>query len=238
MNRMSVSNLKFAVDRVYSEIPVVTNGRHAEGVYEDDLWRELCCCILSSQVNYELADAAADVIDRAGVFCSNARSWESVAQDIHSILSGTFRVAGRTRGYRFPNTKSYQIARTWAVIREEAQSIGNLIAKFDDVVALREWLVRHAPGLGPKQSSMFLRNAGVTMDLAVLDRHVLRYMEVIELVPEGDRQPMNLRDYQATEVVLRSYADQLGYRVGLLDWAIWIVMRVARSKGLELGSAV
>lgn len=238
MNQASVSNLRFAVDRVYSEIPVVTIGSYVEGAYEDDLWRELCCCILSSQVNYELADAAADAIDKAGVFCSNARSWENVAQDIHSILSGTFRVEGRTRGYRFPRTKAYQIARTWATIRGEAQSIRKLFAKFDDVAVLRGWLVRHAPGLGPKQSSMFLRNAGVTIDLAVLDRHVLRYMEVIDLIPEGDGQPMNLRDYQATEVILRSYADELGYRVGLLDWAIWIVMRVARSKGLVLGSAV
>ena len=238
LNRVNVSNLKFAVDQVYSEIPVVANGWYAESVGEEDLWRELSCCILSSQVNYELARAAADAIDKAGVFCSNAQSWESVAQDIHSILSGTLNVAGRTWRYRFPSTKSYQIARTWAAIRGEAQSLTNLLAKIDDVAAVREWMVLHAPGLGPKQSSMFLRNAGVTIDLAVLDRHVLRYMEVIELVQNGDRQPAKLRDYQATELILRSHADELGYRVGLLDWAIWIVMKVARSKGLAMGSAV
>ena len=95
---------------------------------------------------------------------------------------------------------------------------------------VREWLVRHAPGLGPKQSSMFLRNAGLTLDLAVLDRHVVRYMEAIELLARGGHHTATLKDYRATESLLRGHADEFGYRVGLLDWAIWIVMRVARSR--------
>ena len=158
-----------------------------------------------------------------------------VSEDLYSILSGTFYLDGRLIRYRFPNTKSSQIARTWATIRERSQTLVGLLTEFEgDVTALREWMVNHAPGLGPKQASMFLRNAGLTLDLAVLDRHVLHYMEIVELLEKGDCRASTLRAYQAAESVLQHHADGLGYRVGLLDWAIWIVMRVAKSRGVAL----
>ena len=238
MSQFAASDLRFAVDRVYSEIPAVLSGRDGEVIEEQLLWHELSCCILSSQVSYDLARAAADAIEQAGVLCCNAQSWETLAQDVHYVLSGSFNVAGRAWRYRFPNTKSCQIARTWAAIRAKSQTLTSFLREFDDVTGVREWMVLHAPGLGPKQSSMFLRNVGLTLDLAVLDRHVLRYMEAIELLDRGGPYPTNLQKYEDTEFILRSYADELGYRVGLLDWAIWVVMRVAKSKGLAMESAV
>ena len=74
--------------------------------------------------------------------------------------------------------------------------------------------------------------------MAVLDRHVLDYMQIIGLL-EGERNiPATLRIYQTTEMALRCHARELGYHVGILDWAIWIVMRVAKSKNFEMGVAV
>lgn len=83
---------------------------------------------------------------------------------------------------------------------------------------------------------MFLRNVGASYDLAVLDRHVLNYMAALgigeaEAIPKGIG---TLRAYRRRETDLRDHALSFGYPVGLVDWAIWIVMRVARKNtGVE-----
>ena len=229
MKNYSVSTLQFAVDQVYSQISI-SKDTCKVCMEEKYLWQELSCCILSSQVNYDLALSAARAISKSGLLSSRRRPWEVVAEEIHSILNGKFQAGGRLCRYRFPIAKSSQIARTWSTILENSNTLIELLSEFDDVTALREWMVNHAPGLGPKQASMFLRNAGKTLDLAILDRHVLRYMEIAELIHANQRFPSTLQSYDATENILRHHANELGYRLGLLDWAIWIVMRVAKSK--------
>ena len=231
MNYFSASTLRFAVDQVYSAIDFQEGDRIVEAD-EQVLWRLLSCCILSSQVTYELALSVATTIEKEGALPSNKERWQVVASNLDSILSGTFLVAGRPCRYRFAKSKSYQIAKTWWVIRSQSGTLADFLTEFSNMVTLREWMVRYAPGLGPKQASMFLRNAGLTLDLAVLDRHVLRYMESIELLEVGGRHTTTLRKYRTTEGILQRHADELGYCVGVMDWAIWIVMRVARSKGL------
>ena len=236
MNVVSGNILRFAVDQVYSEIQLPGVDANID-MCEEFLWRELSCCILSSQVKYELARSVAVAIDTKMPLSSTHGSWEAVADDLLTVLNGTFYITGRPRRYRFPATKSQQIAQTWAAICSQSETLTKFLTEFGDVISLREWMVRHAPGLGPKQSSMFLRNAGLTLDLAILDRHVLRYMEAIELLNEGEHHTATFRDYRRTEGLLRRHADELGYRVGLLDWAIWIVMRVARSRRIPMESA-
>ncbi len=87
-------------------------------------------------------------------------------------------------------------------------------------------------GLGPKQTSLFLRNVTWSVDIAVLDVHVLAYMRLAGLAIEGD-VPTSLRTYEMLETRLRSYAVGRGVSLGLLDWAIWIAMRAARQEGLR-----
>lgn len=73
---------------------------------------------------------------------------------------------------------------------------------------------------------MFLRNVGASYDLAVLDRHVINYMMVLGLT--ADPAPTRrMTDYRRDEVILRDHAAEFGLPVGYLDWAVWIVMRVA-----------
>ena len=80
---------------------------------------------------------------------------------------------------------------------------------------------------------MFLRNAGISYDLAVLDRHVLNYMAAIGLYTGAERAISTLSHYRTQEDKLISHANRLGFAVGLLDWAIWIVMRVAGARDTE-----
>jgi N-glycosylase/DNA lyase len=223
------SRLKRAVSVVCHDIELHVRNTASMEFDEAALWRELSCCILSSQVPYALAQSAADEIHLTGILASKFnRSTEDIQSQLLKTLSGRFAVGLSYRRYRFPKSRSRQLALSWEVIHEQG-GLSNWLAKTRDIHEARRWLVAHVPGLGPKQASMFLRNSGITYKLAILDRHVLRYMDIIGLEAPGIPQTSNLSAYRTHELLLQTHADEVGYPVGLLDWAIWIVMRVAGS---------
>lgn len=206
--------------RTRVEVGVVTNERH--------LWWELSCCILSSQVPYPLAMAAADAIDKHGYLLQHEQDSENLATRLFDLLSVPLDVEGKKRSYRFPRAKAGHLASTWAAVENAGGSLSALIS--GDVNDARTWLVSHASGIGPKQASMFLRNCGVTYDLAILDRHVLNYMSAQGIYSGSQASISGLTQYGRHEERLREHAREMDCPVGLLDWAIWIVMRVANRK--------
>ena len=113
-------------------------------------------------------------------------------------------------------------------------SLSALVQDFSDASQARQWLVKHIPGAGPKQASMFLRNAGLTYSLAILDRHVLSYMSEIGISDHTQQYVSGMSTYLRLEQSLREHATRIGYDVGLLDWAIWIVMRADKEPNMEM----
>ena len=91
--------------------------------------------------------------------------------------------------------------------------------------AQREWF-------GPKQASLFLRRIGYSSDLAVLDRHVVRYLELVLEIKISDTDLSRLTSYEQVERQFRTRAMFFGHPVGVFDLAVWITMRVARRNGL------
>jgi len=197
---------------------------------ERKLWWELSSCILSSQVPYVLAVAATDAIDAEGLLLDSCHDTDSLTARLVDVLRKPLSVEGRSRAYRFPVARAGHIAATRAAIVGKAHSLHALVDHFRDAGDARAWLVTHAPGIGPKQASMFLRNVGVSYDLAILDRHVLNYMAALGIYSGTGGSIASLAQYRRLEAVLRAHADHLACPVGLLDWAIWIVMRVANRK--------
>jgi N-glycosylase/DNA lyase len=80
-------------------------------------------------------------------------------------------------------------------------------------------------GMGPKQTSLFLRNVGWSWDVAILDVHVLSYMRLSRLASENS--VATLTAYERLEDRLRAYALGRGEPLGRLDFAVWVVMRAA-----------
>lgn len=220
--------LQHAVSALYPDIErrVARNHRPRS---ERELWRELSSCLLSSQVPYELADAAAEAIDAEGLLLERLVNPAS----LEMVLSRPLPVAGGARRYRFPVKRAGQLAATHGAIMAQADGLFDLLGGFVTAEAARGWFVAHAPGLGPKQASMFLRNTGFSYELAVLDRHVLTYMHALGLSVTGSQALGSLPRYHHCEALLVDHASELGYRVGLLDWAIWIVVRAARGMQVE-----
>ena len=203
---------------------------------ERTLWWELSSCILSSQVPYPLATAAADEIDRKELLFRRYSDQDHLQKKLIDLLTRPLIVEGKPRKYRFPVVRARNLARCHAIVTTTEHSLTELVHSFDSSIEARKWFVKYVPGLGPKQASMFLRNVGVSYDLAILDRHVLNYMLQLGIYSGTKLFISSLKQYYKHETVLQRHAHELRCPVGLLDWAIWIVMRVANQRDMELAA--
>lgn len=223
---ISVNRLKNAVAAICPDIC----DRVSKAVIPTDerrLWWELSSCILSSQVPYPLSTAAANVIDNDGILHDKRTSASKRAKRLEELLRAPQVVDGKRRAYRFPVARARQLAAAHSAVMDTRGSLGELIHNFESATEARNWFVKHVPGIGPKQASMFLRNAGVSYELAILDRHVLNYMTKLGMYSGDSYSISGLTKYRRHEQTLIEHARELDCPVGLLDWAIWIVMRVA-----------
>lgn len=238
MNLQCPRALRDAVAAICPDIESRVVARGGAVADERQLWWELSCCLLSSQVPFDLAAAAASRIDVAGTLRhAHPRDVGSVRSELLGLLTEPLPFGNGWRRYRFPVARAGQLAQAWSAVMESGWSLGQVVAGDGDAEAVRGWLVRNVPGLGPKQASMFLRNVGASYDLAVLDRHVLGYMAAVGIGQGAPKSIGTLRAYQRREAHLRDHARGFGYPVGLVDWAIWIVMRVAGGMTVEEGCA-
>lgn len=226
MSCYNKSKLQHAVAAICPDI----RGRVSKSVIPTDerrLWWELSSCILSSQVPYPLSTAAANTIDSDGILHDKQTSASKRAKRLEELLSAPLEVDGKQRAYRFPVARARQLSAAHDVVMETHGSLGELIDSFETASESRSWFVKHVPGIGPKQASMFLRNTGVSYELAILDRHVLNYMSKLGMYSDDSYSISGLTKYRRHEQTLIEHAQELDCPVGLLDWAIWIVMRVA-----------
>lgn len=221
-----------AVQAVHSDIEQQVVAYNSQ-LDEAGLWYELSCCVLSSQVRYDLAVSAADSIAGSGVLLSGSRPEGELCQKLSILLNEPLLVDNQLKRYRFPNKRAEQLSKTAVRVHSEASNLDELLNSFNDPDEARSWLVTNAPGIGPKQASMFLRNIYHSFDLAIIDRHVVDYMKVMNIYDAQNGSTSTLRTYRKHEAAMTAHALDMGVKVGLMDWAIWIVMRVLKSMEKE-----
>jgi N-glycosylase/DNA lyase len=136
---------------------------------------------------------------------------------------------GRVFHYRFPIVRARNLVAAWSRLVDGSLSLTRILQASPDERTARHALVEGIPGIGPKQASLFLRNVGFAVDLAVLDVHILRYMRLCgcEVVP-----PITLRSYTTIEDLFRSQVTHFGADLAHVDLAVWIVMREAKRLGV------
>jgi len=188
-------------------------------------------------VPYGIASAAADAIAQAELLLNQATDQVALADALEDILMHRVELDDRPVRYRFPGLRAKQLAAAHAAVYRREAGLSALVQGFGDASQARQWLVKHIPGAGPKQASMFLRNAGITYSLAILDRHVLNYMSEVGISDHTQPYVSGMSTYLRLEQSLREHATRIGYDVGLLDWAIWIVMRADKEPNMELDFA-
>lgn len=234
MNFTFPHRLERAVTAICPDIQARIDTPRPDIIDERTLWWELSCCILSSQVPYGIASAAADAIAKVELLPNRAIDQVALADALEDILMYRVELEGRPVRYRFPGSRAKQLAAAHAAVYRRETGLSALVQSFGDAAQARQWLVKHIPGAGPKQASMFLRNAGLTYSLAILDRHVLHYMSEVGISHHTQTYVSSMATYLRLEQSLREHATRIGYDVGLLDWAIWIVMRADKEPNMEL----
>lgn len=216
--------------------PLIENeieARAASHWSEYDLRKELVGCILGSQLRQEMAIAWTENLEDAGLLDD---AWWSECRDdgfgsiVLGVLSGQRHGLPHRGRYRFPSTRASQLARARDALAQ--RTLSARLAKRQSPKYLRKSLVADIPGLGPKQASMFLRNIGRSRDLAILDTHVLRFMELQKLLSIDHATIGTVAGYERVERIVVDYAATLGYPVGYIDWAIWATMKAARELNL------
>ncbi len=197
---------------------------------EETLWRELTCCILGSQVRNEVAQAATEALFKeCAPWLSETHS--HLRHRAELVLRKPVCVNNRWIKYRFPESRARYFASAAFNVRAHEGSLTKLVARYDDFRQLRELVVEIVPGVGYKQASMFLRNIGVTYRLAILDAHVLDFMDFVGLTRRSGIRSLSKKLYLEREHILDKYAYNLGYELGVVDLAIWVVMRTAKAEG-------
>ncbi len=141
---------------------------------EDDLWRELVACILGSRVRFETAYSAVERMHDMLLLSSSRRTtcFDQYEQDAVAVLS---------EGYPFYRMRANQIRRAAEHLYGTRGSIRGVLNAARDGRGARRILAAEVSGLGPKQASLFLRNVGYAKHVAVLDVHVLTYMNWVGL---------------------------------------------------------
>jgi N-glycosylase/DNA lyase len=101
-----------------------------------------------------------------------------------------------------------------------SSSLRSTIARFISPTVAREWLVENVKGLGYKEASHFLRNVGLGEDLAILDRHILKNMNLLGVIDEVPTS-LSRKIYLDIEKKMAEFSKQAGIPMGHLDLLLW-----------------
>jgi len=197
---------------------------------ENELWHELCLCILSSNVPYELARSAFfHLIDKEYLrlewITKTSHSQKLIAEELSKPIYLPRKLDGSYRRYRFPNTRSKNIFQAAEVVSSEEDWLTKCLTNFSSEKVARDFLVANIPGFGLKEASHFLRNIRYSNQLAIIDSHVVSFLTKIEAITQRNTKTITPSIYLKLESRLEEICDRYGLNLSVFDMAIWHCMR-------------
>ncbi len=234
-NKITLEAIDSAIQAMCQEVEdVKPQYEQWQCLEEGDLFYELVVCVASSQTIFETSVAVADQIKAQGLLdCVQGRAslanYEALLQRIleepvEVIINGKSRQVR----YRFRNRLASLLSATVHEIYGRGTSIKGILNIAHSPRHARELLVNVVSGFGPKQASLFLRRIGYCSDLAVLDTHVLDYLELAASVEPKPNMLARIAGYERIENEFLKIAERFGHAIGCVDLALWITMRVAK----------
>lgn len=165
----------------------------------DDLFNELCFCVLTANFNAEKCIKIQREIGEEFLTLSE----EELAKKLAEF------------GHRYPNTRAKYISES----AKYKDSLKNIIQSSDSK-ELREWLVKNIKGFGYKEASHFLRNIGFD-DYAIIDFHIIDILVRYNLI----KRPKSLskKRYLEIEDALKDIARKLDFSLAELDLYLWYI---------------
>jgi len=178
--------------------------REFQGTRSEDSYRwfeELVFCILTAYSSAEV-----------GLRCVKALKEKN---HIFRGSKGMVRKTLEEAGHRFALRRAEYIV----LAREGSSELKENVLRMGNAMEARGWLVKGFKGIGWKEGSHFLRNVGF-LDVAILDRHVLRVMTEHGLIKE-EAKSLSKKKYLAYENILRKVSSELRMPLGELDLYLW-----------------
>ncbi len=172
---------------------------------DHDVFAELCFCLLTPQSSAKTCWGAVTRLKEKSLLLKGE------PHELEPLL----------RDVRFNDSKAKYIVEA----RQQFSKNGELRVKphltsFTNPFELREWLVENVKGLGYKEASHFLRNIGLGEEFAILDRHILRNLKDLEVLPEVPAS-LTKKRYLEIEEKVRRFSREIGIPMGELDLLLW-----------------
>jgi N-glycosylase/DNA lyase len=197
---------------------------------EDELWQSLCLCILSSNVPYESAQSAlSHLVNKRYLqlrwIVQTRNSERLMAKELAKPLYLPRKRDGSYRKYRFPNIRSRNIAQAARVVFSDKPWLSKLLARHESEGVVRDILVANIPGIGLKEASHFLRDIGYSSNLAIIDSHVVSFLEDISAISPEEVTIISRNIYLELESILQKLCKEHNVNLSVFDMAIWHYMR-------------
>ncbi len=170
------------------------------------IFKEAVFCLLTPQSRARVCWKAVVDLEENGLL------WKGRPEEIANYLKGV-RFKNNKAGYIVELREKYWKGDRFTLI----DSIKNLSAP-----EAREWLVRNIKGMGYKEASHFLRNIGFSLELAILDRHILKnllFYGAIEKIPAS----ISRKKYLTIEESMREFSRKIAIPMGELDLLFWAI---------------
>ena len=101
-----------------------------------------------------------------------------------------------------------------------AKSVRENLMDFDNIIMKREWLVENVKGMGFKEASHYLRNIGLGKDIAILDRHIIKNMKLLNIIDEIPKT-ITKKGYYEMEDKLRTFSKKVRIPLSHIDFVLW-----------------
>lgn len=226
---MKLSQINDAIAGLCQDVEDSVKSRTWSKMTERELTHELVLCILGSGVRYEVAVSYAVAINKNRCLSKmNTKKESQIEKSISSVLNGSvesFWGGKLYKKYRYPNLRATYISRSYYNIVNEFCSLKSFLSKSGSASKLRRELVRICPGIGPKQASHFLKNVGYSDELAIIDTHIIKYMEMTYNISAKNYQLGTIDKYEHVESLYINAVKSFNYPVAIVDQAMWFVMR-------------
>jgi N-glycosylase/DNA lyase len=172
---------------------------------EPEVFAELAFCLLTPQSSAKVCwDAVTRLKQQSLLMKGDASAFEPHLSQV-----------------RFGDSKARYIVEARKMFTRDGRlQLKEQLSSFYNLFELRKWLVDNVKGLGYKEASHFLRNIGLGEEFAILDRHILRNLNRLGVIPEIPGSITKKR-YLEMEEKLRRFAGEIGIPMADLDLLFW-----------------
>ncbi len=172
---------------------------------EKELFIELVFCLLTPQSKAKTCWKAVENLVNKNILFKGDKS----------------QILKKVNVIRFKNNKTRYILQARKQFFKNGKILpGSLLSDFDDVLEKREWLVENIMGIGYKEASHFLRNIGYGEDIAILDRHILKNLKLLNVISDIPAS-LSKKQYLLIEKKMKQFSKKINISLSHLDLLLW-----------------